>query len=114
MSSYNPEKLIEVIADDNIHGADWLSNAAVGVLITAGLRESADSVDMLHERLWGIGVKLAACRPSMAPLANKIGYLFSELDGVSDLKQYRLKISRIGTRIINSSKKNKQQIAAHL
>jgi translation initiation factor 2B subunit (eIF-2B alpha/beta/delta family) len=114
MSSYNPEKLIEVIAEDNLHGADWLSNAAVGVLITAGLRESAESVDVLHERLWDLGVKLAASRPSMASLANKIGYLFSELDGVSELKQYRLKVSKVGTKIINSSKKNKKLIAVHL
>ena len=85
MSSYNPDKLIEVIAEDNIHGADWLSNAAVGVLVTAGLRESADSYNVLHERLWNIGVKLAACHPSMASLANKIGYLLSELEDVSEL-----------------------------
>ena len=114
MSGYNPEKLIQVIEEDNIHGADWLSNAAVGVLITACLRESAESVDVLHERLWDIGVRLAACRPSMAPLANKIGYLFNELDGVSDLKQYRQTVNKVGTRIINDSKINKKKIATHL
>ena len=114
MPSYDPEKLIQGIKEDNIHGADWLSNAAIGVLMTAGLRESADDVDVLHERLWDIGIRLAATRPSMAPLANKIGYLFSELDKVSSLKEYRVKVSTIGTTIINGSKTNKQKIAEHL
>lgn len=114
MPSYNPEKLIQVIEEDNIHGADWLSNAAVGVLITASLREEASDVDVLHERLWDIGIRLASSRPSMAPLANKIGYLFSELDKVNSLKEYRAKVSEVGTEIINSSKVNKQKIAEHM
>ena len=114
MPSYDPEKLMQVVAEDNIHGADWLSNAAIGVLITASLREKAGSVDVLHERLWSIGVQLAQSRPSMAPLANKIGYLFSELDKYSELKLYRAKVSEIGTEIINASKRNKKLIADHL
>ena len=114
MASYNPDKLIQVIEEDHIHGADWLSNAAIGVLITASLREEADSVDVLHEKLWDLGVKLAATRPSMASLANKIGYLFSELDKVSGLKEYRFKVSEVGTEIINSSRTNKKLIARHL
>lgn len=114
MSSYNPDKLIQVIEEDHIHGADWLSNAAIGVLITASLREDADSVDMLHEKLWDIGVRLASSRPSMASLANKIGFLFNELDNVSGLREYRSKVTQIGTEIINSSKTNKRLIAQHL
>jgi translation initiation factor 2B subunit (eIF-2B alpha/beta/delta family) len=114
MSSYNPDKLIQVIEEDHIHGADWLSNAAIGVLITASLREDADSVDVLNEKLWSIGVRLAATRPSMASLANKIGYLFGELDKVSDLRAYRAKVSEVGTEIINSSRANKKRIAEHL
>jgi len=114
MPSYYPEKLIQRIREDNIHGADWLSNAAIGVLMTAALRESATDVDVLHERLWDIGIRLAATRPSMAPLANKIGYLFSELDNVSSLKNYRVKVSAVGTKIINSSEKNVKKIAEHL
>jgi len=114
MPSYNPEKLIQVIEEDNIHGADWLSNAAVGVLITASLREQASDVDVLHERHWDIGIRLAATRPSMAPLANKIGYLFSELDKVSDIKEYRRRVNDVGTELINSSRINKQKIAEHL
>ena len=114
MPRYDPDKLIQLIEEDNIHGADWLSNAAIGVLITASLREKASSVDELHMRLWEIGVRLAATRPSMAPLANKIGYLFNELDGISELKEYRSKITEIGSDIVNSSKRNKKLIAEHL
>ena len=114
MSSYNPDKLIQVIEEDHIHGADWLSNAAIGVLITASLREEAESIDVLHEKLWDIGVKLAGTRPSMSSQANKIGYLFNELDKVSELKEYRSKVSEVGTEIINSSRTNKKLIARHL
>ncbi len=114
MPTYNPDKLIQVIVEDNIHGADWLSNAAIGVLITASLREQSSSVDGLHERLWDLGVQLARARPSMASLANKIGYLFNELDKVSDLKEYRSMVSHVGTEIINSSKLNKRLIAENL
>jgi translation initiation factor 2B subunit (eIF-2B alpha/beta/delta family) len=114
MPSYNPDKLIQLIEEDNIHGADWLSNAAIGVLITASLREKAGSVDELHECLWEMGVRLASTRPSMASLSNKIGYLFNELDGVSDLKEYRGKVTEIGTDIVNGSKRNKKLLAEHL
>jgi len=111
MPSYNPDILIEVIEEDHIHGADWLSNAAIGVLITASLREEADSVDDLHERLWDIGVRLASTRPSMASLANKIGYLFNELDEMDSLKEYRSRVSEVGTEIINNSRKNRNNFA---
>ena len=114
MPSYDPDQLIKAVEEDNIHGADWLSNAAIGVLVTASLHEKAGDVDMLHEHLWDIGIRLAACRPSMAPLANKVGYLFSELDKVDDLKTYRARVSEVGTQIINSSKQSKKQIAEHL
>ena len=114
MPSYDPDQLIKAVEEDNIHGADWLSNAAIGVLVTASLHEKAGDVDVLHERLWDIGIRLAACRPSMAPLANKVGYLFSELDKVDNLKTYRARVSEVGTEIINSSKQSKKQIAEHL
>ena len=111
MPRYNPDILIQVIEEDHIHGADWLSNAAIGVLITASLREEADNVDDLHERLWDIGVRLASTRPSMASLANKIGYLFNELDKMDSLKEYRSRVSEVGTEIINISRKNRKLIA---
>jgi translation initiation factor 2B subunit (eIF-2B alpha/beta/delta family) len=77
MVPYNPKRLIEQIRSDRVHGADWLSNAAVSVIATAGLKEPAKTVDDLHEVLWGYGIELAGCRPSMAPLVNKLGIMFS-------------------------------------
>lgn len=114
MPSYDPDLLIKSIEEDNIHGADWLANAAVSVILTASLREKASDVDVLHERLWDIGIRLAAARPSMAPLANKVGYLFSELDGVSELRAYRAKVGEVAASIINSSKTDTQRISEHL
>jgi translation initiation factor 2B subunit (eIF-2B alpha/beta/delta family) len=114
MATYNPEILIQDIAQDHIHGADWLSNEAVRVLIKASLLEEADRIDVIHECLWDIGVRLANTRPSMASIANKIGYLFNELDKVASLKEYRSKVSEVGNDIINSSWKNRKLIAEHL
>ena len=109
-----PEKHIQEIADDKEHGADYLSNAAIEVLIKASQTEKADNVDLLHERLWDIGVKLANTRPSMAPIPNKIGYLLYELDGISDIETYRSKVGVVGREIINNSLWNMKLIAAHL
>jgi translation initiation factor eIF-2B subunit delta len=114
MPSYNPDKLIQIIEEDHIHGADWLSNAAIGVLITASLHEKADNVELLHNKLWDIGVKLASTRPSMASLTNKISYLFNQLCKVSELSEYRSKVCDLSTKIINSSKINKKLIAKNL
>jgi translation initiation factor 2B subunit (eIF-2B alpha/beta/delta family) len=114
MSTYNPEIHIQNIAKNHIHGADWLSNEAIRILIKANSIEKADSADVIHERLWDIGVRLANTRPSMSSIANKIGYLFNELDKVDTLNEYRSRFSEIGNKIINNSSKNRKLIAEHL
>ena len=103
MFTYNPEIHIKNIAKNHIHGADWLSNEAIRILIKASSIEKADRADVIHERLWDIGVRLAKTRPSMSSIANKIGYLFNELDKVDTLNEYRLKFSEVGNKIINNS-----------
>lgn len=109
----SPEKGIQEIADDNEHGADYLSNFAIEVLIKASQTE-AENVDLLHERLWHIGVKLASIRPSMASIPNKIGYLFNELDRISDVETYRSNVGVVGRGIITDSFRNKKLIAANV
>jgi eIF-2B alpha/beta/delta-like uncharacterized protein len=114
MPVYNPARLIEAIRTDNVHGADWLSNAAVSVIATASLKEPAKTVDELHERLWGYAIELAGCRPSMAPLVNKLGVLFSRLDGIDDIRDYRARATEFSGLVVDESIKAKKRLVEHL
>lgn len=114
MPVYNPGRLIESIRTDNVHGADWLSNAAVSVIATASLKEPATSVDDLHEKLWGYAIELAGSRPSMAPLVNKLGALFSRLDGIDDLREYRARATEISGLVVDESIQAKARMVEHL
>ncbi|MBD3171521.1 hypothetical protein GF326_03525 [Candidatus Bathyarchaeota archaeon] len=111
---YNPELLIDSIAMDNVHGADYLSNKAIEVLVTVSLHEDAPCVDVLHELLWSIGIRLVSSRPSMAPLANKIGYLFNELEKTTDLNSYRSRLRKLASNLVRRSEKSKKRIAEYL
>ena len=114
MPVYNPARVIESIRTDNVHGADWLSNAAVSVIATASLKEPATSVDDLHEKLWGYAIELAGSRPSMAPLVNKLGVLFSRLDGIDDLREYRARATEICGLVVDESTQAKTRMVEHL
>ncbi len=114
MPPYDPKLLIDQIRNDKVHGADWLSNAAVSVIATASLKESAKTVDELHAVLWGYAIELAGCRPSMAPLVNKLGVMFSRLDGIDDIREYRARATEIAGEILEKSKDAKGRMIEHL
>ncbi len=114
MPPYDPKLLISQIRDDQVHGADWLSNAAVSVIATASLKESAKTVDELHETLWSYAIELAGCRPSMAPLVNKLGIMFSRLDGVDDIREYRARATEIAGELFEESNNAKLRMVEHL
>jgi translation initiation factor 2B subunit (eIF-2B alpha/beta/delta family) len=114
MRQYNPKQLIEEIRTDKVHGADWLSNAAVSVIATASLKEPATTVDELHEILWGHAIELAGCRPSMAPLVNKLGIMFNRLDGIDEIREYRAKSTEIAGAILEESVNSKVRMIKHL
>lgn len=114
MPPYNPKLLIGQIRTDKVHGADWLSNAAVSVIATASLKESAKTVDELHEILWGYAIELAGCRPSMAPLVNKLGIMFNRLDGIDEIREYRARATEIAGDILEESSNSKVMMVEHL
>jgi translation initiation factor eIF-2B subunit delta len=114
MPPYNPKLLIDQIRTDKVHGADWLSDAAISVIATAGTKEPAKTVDELHEILWGYAIELAGSRPSMAPLVNKLGVLFNRLDGIEDIHEYRAKTTEITGEIIDESINLKLSMIEHL
>lgn len=114
MIPYDPRRLIKQIRMDRVHGADWLSNAAVGVIATASLKEPAKTVDELHEILWGYAIELAGCRPSMAPLVNKLGIMFNRLDCIDEIREYRARSTEIAGGIIEESVNSKVSMVNHL
>ena len=114
MAPYNPKQLIEEIRNDKIHGADWLSNSALNVIATASLNERAMTVDELHETLWSYAIELAGCRPSMAPLVNKLGIMFSRLDAIDDILDYRAKDKEVAKTLINNSNTAKTRIIDYM
>jgi translation initiation factor 2B subunit (eIF-2B alpha/beta/delta family) len=114
MPPYDPKLLIDQIRTDKVHGADWLSNAAVSVIATASLKESAKTVDELHEVLWGYAIELAGCRPSMAPLVNKLGIMFNRLDGIDEIREYRARSTEIAGDILEESNNSKVRMVEHL
>ena len=114
MAPYDPKLLIENIRTDQVHGADWLSDAAISVIATASLKETAKTVDELHAILWEYAIELAGCRPSMAPLVNKLGILFNKLDLIDDLREYRDKATEITGAILEESNNSKIRMIEHL
>ena len=114
MPVYDPRRLIEAIRTDHVHGADWLSNAAISVIATASLKEPAETVDELHEKLWGYAIELAGSRPSMAPLVNKLGVLFSRLDGIDDIRDYRARATEFSGLVVDESTQAKKRMIEHL
>ena len=114
MVPYDPKRLIEQIRTDQVHGADWLSDAAVSVIATASLKEPAKTVDELHEILWGYAIELAGCRPSMAPVVNKLGILFNKLDGIDEIREYRARATEITGSILEESNNSKIRMIEHL
>ena len=70
--------MIEKIREDRVHGASWLSRAAVGVLVSASKFEADDSKQTLNI-LFNISKRLVNIRPSMAPLANIVATLMHEI-----------------------------------
>jgi translation initiation factor 2B subunit (eIF-2B alpha/beta/delta family) len=81
---YDAEKLMQSIAADRYHGAEWLSNAALGTMVAIALNAGADDADELRETLKSHARRIAESRPSMTPITNKLGMFYSRLpEGVT-------------------------------
>lgn len=78
-NKYDPDKLINDITHDRLHGANYLSNAALGVMVALALNANAVDSHELIEQLKTYAKRLIVARPSMAPIPNKLGQLFSLL-----------------------------------
>lgn len=84
-NKYDPDKLINDITHDRLHGANYLSNAALGVMVAIALN-AVDSHELI-EQLKTYAKRLIVARPSMAPIPNKLGQLFSLLPESDSLRK---------------------------
>jgi len=107
---YDAEKLIQSIAVDRYHGAEWLSNAALGTMIAIALNASADDADELREALKSYARRIAESRPSMTPITNKLGMFYSRLPEGAALNELRAAATKSASMIIKESRKDRSRL----
>ncbi|MCW4051322.1 MAG: translation initiation factor eIF-2B [Candidatus Bathyarchaeota archaeon] len=113
-SLYDAEKLVESIALDRFHGADWLSNAALGVMISIALNSKAKDSNELTETMNSYARRMAESRPSMAPIRNKLGTLIMELPEDAPLNELRAEATKIASRLITESRESRKRLIEHM
>ena len=107
---YDAEKLIQSIAVDRYHGAEWLSNAALGTMIAIALNASADDADELRETMKSYARRIAESRPSMTPITNKLGMFYSRLPEGAALNELRAAATKSASMIIKESRKDRNRL----
>ena len=107
---YDPERLLLSIAEDRLHGAEWLSNAALGTMIAFALNASADTADELREALRSYARRIAESRPSMTPITNKLGIFYSRLPEGATLSELRAEATKQASLMIKESRKDKARL----
>ena len=113
MNDYNPEVLISQILDDKTHGANWLSNKSLESLSQiAQLSPSEDSEELL-DTITGYAVMIAKGRPSMAPIANKLGALVTGLNNTLLLDELRQTVKYRVSELIEESNENERRLIDH-
>ena len=113
MNDYNPEVLISQILDDKTHGANWLSNKSLESLSRiAQLSPSEDSEELL-DTITRYAVRIARGRPSMAPIANKLGALVTDLNNTLLLDELRQTVKYKASELIEESNENERRLIDH-
>ncbi len=107
---YDIEKLMHSIAVDRYHGAEWLSNAALGTMIAFALNASADTADELREALRGYARRIAESRPTMTPITNKLGMFYARLPEGVPLNELRAAATKSASTIIKESRTIRSRI----
>jgi len=107
---YDPERLLLSIAEDRHHGAEWLSNAALGSMIALALNATAGTADGLREALRSYARRMAESRPSMTPITNKLGMFYSRLPEGVPLNAFRAEATKQASLMIRESRKNKGRV----
>ena len=107
---YDPERLLLSIAEDRHHGAEWLSNAALGTMIAYALNARADTANKLREAMRIYARRIAESRPSMTPITNKLGIFYSSLPEEATLSELRAEATKQASLMIKESRKDKGRL----
>jgi eIF-2B alpha/beta/delta-like uncharacterized protein len=88
------ERLIASIMDDRVHGADWISTRALKAIREIVDSTQAETGEELIRALKDAAIRIAAARPSMAPVTNNLARLLHEMPrGVADLDSLRRSVA---------------------
>lgn len=104
-------KIIEAIAADRIHGANWLSIRALEGMGKVASKASSETGEDLLELLVETARLLAASRPSMAPMTNNLSMLLHRLfrEREADLERLREFAMDTVTELIEASRRRKME-----
>jgi ribose 1,5-bisphosphate isomerase len=109
-SDYNPDELVERLAQDKVHGANWLSDEALRAMKQIVKDTPAEDTIELIEALTNYAVKIARSRPSMAPITNKLGAFLNRLDNSMPLKALRDSVADYTEDIVAKSSKDEDKL----
>lgn len=105
-------QMIESLVEDRIHGADWLSNEALRIMMEVSLNAPADTMMDLISVLKAAAGRLVFARPSMASLTNKLSkFMFEVPDDEVSLSELRRKMAELaGEHIAESSEARRRAV----
>lgn len=109
-TSAETERLVASIMDDRVHGADWISTRALKAMREIADSTRAGTVDELLRALRDAAIRIAASRPSMAPITNNLARLMHELpQGVDDLESLRRGVTIKVLELIGAQRRRKAE-----
>jgi hypothetical protein len=95
----DPDKLVEMVRNDKTHGADYISNLALKVMISVAAEDFANTGEVLAA-LKSYIKELIKTRPSMAPIPGKLTEFLSRLDPEFSLNNFKTQVRTSATEII--------------
>ena len=109
-ASAETERLVASIMDDRVHGADWISTKALRAMREIADSAQAGTVDELLRVLREAAIRLAASRPSMAPVTNNLARLMYELPrGADDLESLRRGVAIKVLELVGAQRRRKAE-----
>jgi translation initiation factor 2B subunit (eIF-2B alpha/beta/delta family) len=103
------EELIKEIAEDKVHGADWLSNRALEIIRDVALEAPVGDEKELMNLVRGTARRLAASRPSMASLTNKVSKLvYQIIQDEREVEELREDVASMVRNLLNDYRRYKR------
>jgi eIF-2B alpha/beta/delta-like uncharacterized protein len=107
------DDLLEEIKNDTTHGADYISNLALKVMIHLASKEYSESDDLMRDIRF-YAREIIELRPSMSPLTSKIIELMHRIDPGLSLDEVRSQVKASARIIIRGSDDRLERIVKNL